>query len=965
MPSIKPAFWHYAAAVLLSALAFFINTLLSPYGVAPLAFSIAAVMLSAWLGGWGPGLLATAMLAFALLYFLPPFASSEAAPLYVVSRLASFILLALLITWLSDLLRSALRRTEAAQADAAFLAETGVLLSESLDYTTTLQRLVQAAVPRFCDACMVDIAQQDRSFERVAVAHHNPAKDMLLRDIDRLYPAIPNPRYGVSKVIDTGRPEVLARVTDDMLAAVARDEEHLAALRQLKIRSYMCVPLIARGRTLGAISFILSESARHYGPADLALAEELARRAALAVDNARLYGEVCATEQQLRAQLNFTRALTQCLGEGVYALDLEGRLSYMNPAAERMLGWTEAELRGRVVHDLIHFQHADGSRHPRSECPTTAVMRSGEPVRIDDDVFTQRDGSLLPVAYTASPITDGDSKGAVLAFHDISERKRNEALLRGQKDLLETIARGAAPEAVFGALAAFMESQAPGSMCAVLVLDDSGRHFRCAAPSRLPSEVVDLVEAMVFAPGAGPCACAAAAVDKAPVFVADIMEDPLWKDYLGLARRHGLRACWGAPILGSDGSVLGAITMDFHEPRRPSPRDRQLLDISTHLAAIALERSQAEKRLRESEARFRATFDQAAVGMAQVQPDGRLLQVNQRLCDMLGYAPEELLQKRLQDITHPADLESNTVWVQRLLADEIQTFTIEKRYLRKCGETLWANLTVSLVRAGGEQPDHFIAIIEDIGARKRAEAEIRHLNTSLEQRVAERTAELQASNLELEAFSYSVSHDLRAPLRAINGFSQVLLEDYGKRLDEEGRRYLARVRAASERMADLMDALLNLSRVTRSEMQREQVNLSATAHKIARQLQQAEPQRQVTFAIADAVTGEGDAKLLWLALENLLGNAWKFTRDCADACIEFGVLEEAGERVYFVRDNGIGFDMAYADKLFEPFHRLHPPAQFEGTGIGLATVQRIVARHGGRIWAESTVGQGATFYFTL
>lgn len=146
-------------------------------------------------------------------------------------------------------------------------------------------------------------------------------------------------------------------------------------------------------------------------------------------------------------------------------------------------------------------------------------------------------------------------------------------------------------------------------------------------------------------------------------------------------------------------------------------------------------------------------------------------------------------------------------------------------------------------------------------------------------------------------------------------------------------------------------------------MQREQVNLSAAAHKIARQLQQAEPQRQVTFAIADAVTGEGDAKLLWLALENLLGNACKFTRDCADARIEFGVRKEAGERVYCVRDNG--FDMAYADKRFEPFHRLHPPAQFEGTGIGLATVQRIVARHGGRIWVESTVGQGATFYFTF
>lgn len=242
---------------------------------------------------------------------------------------------------------------------------------------------------------------------------------------------------------------------------------------------------------------------------------------------------------------------------------------------------------------------------------------------------------------------------------------------------------------------------------------------------------------------------------------------------------------------------------------------------------------------------------------------------------------------------------------------------------------------------------------------------IHGLNTNLERRVAERTAQLEAANKEMESFSYSVSHDLRAPLRSIDGFSQALLEDYADRLDEDGNNCLKRIRAATQRMGELIDDMLNLSRVTRKGMRLETVDLSAMAQAIAAELRRSQSERQVEFVVADGMVADGDAGLLKVALENLLGNAWKFSGKRAQSKIEFGTTGHNGNAAYYVRDNGAGFDMAYADKLFGAFQRLHDQSEFSGTGIGLATVQRIVHRHGGQVWAEGEVKKGATFNFTL
>jgi signal transduction histidine kinase len=247
------------------------------------------------------------------------------------------------------------------------------------------------------------------------------------------------------------------------------------------------------------------------------------------------------------------------------------------------------------------------------------------------------------------------------------------------------------------------------------------------------------------------------------------------------------------------------------------------------------------------------------------------------------------------------------------------------------------------------------------------EAEQRERKREAEQsrRLLETSLALEAANQELEAFSYSVAHDLRAPLRAVGCFSDILLEDYGDKLDDEGRQHLHDINESAQTMAHLIDDLLSLARVSRSELHRQRVDLSEIARSVAARLRNSEPQRGVEFAIADGLGDEGDAGLLSIAIENLIGNAWKYSRKREKARIEMGMMPPSGRSVYFVRDNGAGFDMAYYSKLFGVFQRLHSIQEFEGTGIGLATVQRIIRRHGGDIWAEAKVDHGATFFFTL
>jgi PAS domain S-box-containing protein len=375
------------------------------------------------------------------------------------------------------------------------------------------------------------------------------------------------------------------------------------------------------------------------------------------------------------------------------------------------------------------------------------------------------------------------------------------------------------------------------------------------------------------------------------------------------------------------------------------------------LAAIAQERVQALLALRESEGRFRKAADDAPVMLWMSGTDSRCHYFNGYWLAFTGRPIEQEMNNAWMDGVHPDDLTSyREIYASAFNARE--SFQMEYRLKRYDGEYRWIADHGTPRFSTANQFEGYIGTCIDIHDRKMGEQ-------ALEQKVAQRTSQLAALNRELEAFSYSVSHDLRAPLRAIDGFSQEILANSNAQLDHRARGDLKRVRVATQRMAQLIDDLLNFSHLSRAELKKEKVNLSGLARHIVDQLRQASPERQVEFTSIPQAVVSGDPHLLRIALENLLGNAWKFTQKTADAKIEFGVTQDPGKKVYFVRDNGAGFNMQYAEKLFGVFQRLHTEKEFPGTGIGLATIQRILHRHGGEIWAKAQEGQGATFYFSL
>jgi PAS domain S-box-containing protein len=354
---------------------------------------------------------------------------------------------------------------------------------------------------------------------------------------------------------------------------------------------------------------------------------------------------------------------------------------------------------------------------------------------------------------------------------------------------------------------------------------------------------------------------------------------------------------------------------------------------------------------RETEARFQRLIHSNIIGVILGEIGGRLTDANDAFLAMLGYSRTDLEAGTLTwvELTPPEWQERDEVAIEQLRRSGSAT-PFEKEYLRRDGSRLPVVLGLVLM----EGTDTVVGFVLDRTEQKSAEEELKKYALALE-----------AANGELESFSYSVAHDLRAPLRSIDGFSQALLEDHADQLDEEGRKYLRFVRESAQHMGHLIDALLTLSRVTRSELHQEDVDLSALARAAVARLRRSQPDRPVDVVLQEGLEDRGDPRLLTVVLDNLLGNAWKFTGKRDVARIELGVSSTDGRPVYWVRDNGAGFDMAFASKLFGVFQRLHATTEFEGTGVGLATVQRIVSRHGGRVWAEGEVDRGATFYFTL
>lgn len=367
-------------------------------------------------------------------------------------------------------------------------------------------------------------------------------------------------------------------------------------------------------------------------------------------------------------------------------------------------------------------------------------------------------------------------------------------------------------------------------------------------------------------------------------------------------------------------------------------------------------------RRKETEAKIRALLESAPDAIVISDAQGRIVLVNERTEQLFGYGRDELLGQAIELLVPERFRAAHVAHRARYVADpKVRGMGGGFEFFgrRKDGSEFPAGISLSPVRTA--EGLLIFSDVRDVSWRKKTEKQVLELNETL----ARRATELEALNRELEAFSYSVSHDLRAPLRAIDGFSLALTEDYADKLDAGGRQYLERVRAAAQRMGQLIDDLLSLSRVTRAEVRREDVDVSALAREVGAQLAERMPEQRVELVVADGLRAHADPRLVRIALENLLGNAWKFTAKRAHARVEVGRAQDGERAAFFVRDNGAGFDMSYAGKLFGAFQRLHDARDFPGTGIGLATVQRVMHKHGGRAWAEAAVDRGATFYFEV
>jgi PAS domain S-box-containing protein len=447
----------------------------------------------------------------------------------------------------------------------------------------------------------------------------------------------------------------------------------------------------------------------------------------------------------------------------------------------------------------------------------------------------------------------------------------------------------------------------------------------------------------------------------APLGAKSILEVPILLSTEAAGGSEAPIEWWG--VIGFD---------DYTQERQWSPAEVDALKIAAGLLGAAIQRQRYDQAIRESESIYRRAISAAgAVPYFQDYTKNQFTFIGEGILELTGYPASQmnpdlwfsLIQEALP--RGEASGLSLKEAVRKARRGELSVWKCDYCILTRDGQTRWiAESAVEIMGPDGLSRGS-LGILQDISERIQAEEEIRQLNAELEQRVLDRTAELAAANKELEAFAYSVSHDLRAPLRAIDGYSHILLEDYLDRLEQDGQQIIHNVRQATQTMSQLIDDLLQLSRVTRSELQHAEIDLSRLAHEILERMRQQEPERMVEMVISPQMKAYGDPNLLRLALENLLSNAWKFTRRASPAQIELGCLEENDRRVFFVRDHGAGFDMRYSYKLFHPFQRLHHAEEFEGVGIGLATVQRIVHRHGGQVWAEGEVGRGATFYFTL
>jgi PAS domain S-box-containing protein len=625
----------------------------------------------------------------------------------------------------------------------------------------------------------------------------------------------------------------------------------------------------------------------------------------------RLYGTDITERKRAEAAANRFAAIVEFSDDAIIGKDLKGIVTSWNAGAERIFGYPPGEMVGQPITRLIPADR----QHEETEI--LRRIQSGESVQHFDTERVRKDGSLIPISVTVSPIKDSSGRiiGASKVARDITERKRAERALREQEAQLLLFAEH--------------------SPAAIAMFD---RDMKYMVVSRRWMEGYHLGDQSVIG---------RSHYDVFPEV------PPRWIEIHRRCLEGAVEKCDEEPFPRADGTI-DWIRWEVRPWYQANGSIGGIVIFSEDIS----ERKHAEEARRASEARYRALFDCAPDGIISATPERVYLDANDSMCRMLGYTRDELIRLQAKDIVAQSEIEKIPPAFEA--SNSKTVYHREWRMRRKDGSTFEAEVSATKMPDG-----NLMGMIRDITERKQAQEKIQQLNSELEQRVVERTAQLEVANKELEAFSYSVSHDLRAPLRAVDGFSQAVLEDYGAQLPEEGRQDLQTIRRGAQKMGQLIDDLLTFSRLSRLPLSKSAVDTGKLVRSVLGELNYKQKGRQIDVRIAELAPCQADPALLKQVWINLLSNALKYTGKRESSVIEIGCAQEKGQNVYFVRDNGTGFDMQYAHKLFGVFQRLHRMEDYEGTGVGLAIVQRVIHRHGGRVWAEAAVNSGATFYFTL
>jgi len=599
------------------------------------------------------------------------------------------------------------------------------------------------------------------------------------------------------------------------------------------------------------------------------------------------------------------RLITQNSSDLISLVDMEGRYVYASPSHERLAKVRPTSLLGANIFDQVHPEDLRNAKKMWNE--VQAVGRSQATVRI------KRASGYRWIETNASLITEGDTC-VLLTGRDVTERLEAEEALRQSEERLK-VAISSSPVTIYQQDLDLRYTYALNVPEPVMSTFRPGFSAKEVAPEK--SDELDELKRTVLQSGVGLRKTISAS-------------GPL------TGRSYDLTV---EPLRGHSGELIGV----------------------TCAAVDVTDALNIQKALEYQEWRYRTVFEEATDGLIVCTTEGKVLEANRAALRILGAQQEQLCESALAEhLSAEYRREASTVFEQTLHSGHGSFVSVCER---PDGSSCPVECATALL--GFDDQHHILVVMRDISDRVRAEEARQAVNEELERRVGERTQELLQANQELEAFSYSVSHDLRSPLRSMNGFSKALLDDYGDLLDDDGKDYLNRIMKAANRMGQLIDDLLQLASVGRSDLRRTRIDFSSLAHEVREQLLAAEPGRDVEFEIQPNLVIHGDLALLRVVLENLMGNAFKFTSKRTGARISVGSRETPSGQAFFVEDNGEGFDQLYASSLFQPFQRLHSPKEFPGTGIGLATVKRVVHRHGGDVWAEGRPGNGATIYFSL